>query len=123
MVVAIDGFFHPLNKPAVLILRQQRIPIRTPNDFDDIPAGTGKSSFEFLNNFPVTAHRSVEALEIAINNPAKIVEPFASRECDCAERFRLVAFAIADERPDARLRAGNESACFEVPVKPRLING
>ena len=33
-----------------------------PNYFDDIPAGTTKLPFEFLNNFSVTTNRAIKPL-------------------------------------------------------------
>ena len=98
------------------------IPFRAPNDLDDVPARAAEKPFEFLNDFPIAAHRPVEPLEIAIHDPDDVVEVLARREGDGAERFRLVRFAVAEERPDLRLLLPfHQAARPQVAVEPRLI--
>ena len=66
--------------------------------------------FQFLDDFAVAAHRAVEPLQIAIDDPDQIVEIFARAERERAERFRFVRFAVADEAPDLRLFASDDAA-------------
>ena len=82
---------------------------RAPDDLDDVPAGAAEQRFEFLDDLAVAAHRAVEALEIAVDDPDQVVEILARGERDGAERFRFVAFAVAEERPDLRLLAVHAS--------------
>ena len=100
LVFAVNTFFHYAPQQALAVFCQQRIPARTPDDLENIPAGTAKCCLEFLDNFAVAAYRSVQALQIAIDDENKIVEPFAYRHCDGAHGLRLVHFTIAQETPD-----------------------
>ena len=79
------------------------VPGGSPDDLDDIPAGAAKNALQFLDDFAVAAHRAVEALQIAVDNPGQVVQPLPRRQSQRAERFRLVGFAVAHEGPDARL--------------------
>ena len=105
LIIAIDGFFHALEQQALFIGCEQRIPIGAPDDFDDIPAGAAKERFEFLDDFAVAAHRAVEALQVAVDDPDQVVEIFARGQRERAGSFRFVHFAVADEAPDFRLLA------------------
>ena len=98
------------------------VPIAAPNDLDDVPARTAEQTFEFLDDFAVAAHRTVEPLQIAVDDPDQVVEVLARAERDGAERFRLVAFAVAEERPDLRLLLPiRQTARLQVAVESRLI--
>ena len=94
-----------LSSKSALVARQQIIPIRTPDDLDDVPARAVEQRLEFLDDFAVAAHRPVEPLQIAIDDPDQVVEIFARAERERAERFRFVRFTVADETPDLRLLA------------------
>ena len=63
-----------------------------------------KMAFELLNDLAVAADRAVEPLQVAVDDEDQVVELFARGERDRAERFRLVGFAVAEERPDLRCR-------------------
>ncbi len=60
--------------------------------------------FEFLNDLAVAAHRTVETLQVAVDDENQVVEFLARGEGDRAERFRLIRFAVAEERPDLGVR-------------------
>ncbi len=76
LIIAVDGLFHALEQKPFIVLGEQRVPVRAPDYFNDVPTGAAKQRFEFLNYFAIAAHRSVEALEIAVNHPDQIVEIF-----------------------------------------------
>src|SRR5205823_8861236 len=99
LVLAVDAFLHPSDQMALLILREQRIPRRSPDRLDHVPAGAAKDAFELLDDFPVAAHRTVEPLQIAVDDEDQVVETLASRQRNRAKRLGLVAFAVAQERP------------------------
>ena len=63
-----------------------------------------KTRFEFLDDLAVAAHRTVEALQVAVDDEDQVVELFARRQRDRAERLRFVRLAVAEERPDLRVR-------------------
>ena len=66
---------------------------------DHVPAGAAEDRFELLDDLAVAAHRTVEPLQVAVDHEDQVVELFARRERDGAERFRFVGLAVAEERP------------------------
>ena len=62
---------------ATMVASQQGVPFARPNHFDHIPAGPAEKSLEFLHDLAVTAHRSIETLEIAIDNKSQVIKPLA----------------------------------------------
>jgi hypothetical protein len=62
LVFAVHALFHQALEQTLLIAFEQRIPARTPQHFDHIPARAQKCRFEFLNDLAVAAHRTVEPL-------------------------------------------------------------
>ena len=104
LVLAVDDLAHPLHEQPVAILGEQRIPLAAPDHLDDVPAGAAERRFELLDDLAVAAHRTVEALQVAVDDEDQVVELFARRQRDRAERFRLVGLAVAEKRPDLRVR-------------------
>src|SRR5262245_46763016 len=84
LVVTIDGFVHPLLQQSFLIVSEERITESAPYDYDDIPTRTAKCAFELLNDLAVSANRSVETLQVAVDNENEIVEPLARRQTQYA---------------------------------------
>ena len=99
LILAVDDLAHPLREQAVVIRREQRIPVAAPEHLDDVPAGAAEDRFELLDDLAVAAHRAVEALQVAVDDEDQVVELLARREGDRAERFGLVGLAVAEERP------------------------
>ncbi|OQB90682.1 MAG: hypothetical protein BWX84_01742 [Verrucomicrobia bacterium ADurb.Bin118] len=122
LVITIHGFFHALEQQAGSVPGQQVIPIGAPNDLDDIPARAGKYRFQFLNDFAVAAHGSVEALQVAVHHPEQIVQPLPRGEGQGAQGFRFIGFAVANETDHLDLRALDQSAVAQVAIKPRLVD-
>src|SRR5207249_3136431 len=110
LILAVHDFTHALHEQAVLVVLQKRVPIAAPDHFDDVPAGALEGSFQLLDDLAVAAHRTIEALQVAVDDKNQIVEPFAGSERDGAERFWLIALAVAYEAPDALLGRVLESA-------------
>src|SRR5437899_867175 len=77
LIIAVNGFFHAFEEQTGFVGGEEFVPIGTPDDFDDVPAGALKGGFEFLDNFAIAADGSVEALEIAVDDPNQVVEIFA----------------------------------------------
>ena len=69
LVLAVNDFAHAFDQPAVLVLIEQCIPIRSPDDFDHVPASASESGFQFLNNLAVAANRAVKSLQVAVDDP------------------------------------------------------
>ena len=107
LILPVDDLAHPLGEQALVVDRQQRIPVASPQHLDDVPPGAAEDRFELLDDLPVAAHRTVETLEIAVDDEDQVVELLARREADRAERFRLVGLAVAEKRP----HFANSTAC------------
>ena len=104
LILAVDDLAHALHEQAVAILGEQRIPLAAPEDLDHVPAGAAERGFELLDDLAVAAHRAVEPLQVAVDDEDQVVELLARRQRDRAERFGLVGLAVAEERPDLRVR-------------------
>ena len=121
--LAVDHFAEPLDEQAFGIALEEGIPVRSPDNLDDVPARAAESGFEFLDDLSVAAHRTVQALQVAVDDENQIVEALAGGQRDRAERFGFVGFAVAEERPDLRIGGGLQAAILEVAVKAGLIDG
>ena len=77
LVVAVERLVHLVDEHAVLVARQQVVPLAGPDDLDDVPAGAAEDRLELLDDLPVAAHRAVEALEVAVDDEGEVVEPLA----------------------------------------------
>src|SRR5262249_36626537 len=86
------------------------------------PARAPKNRFELLNNVAVTANRTVEPLQVAVDDEDQIVELFARGKRDRSQRFRFVCFSVADEGPDFCITLFLECPILEVTTKARLID-
>ena len=69
-----------LNQGLVGIAGKQPIPIRTPDQLDDAPAGSGEQGFQLVDDPPIAAHRAVQTLQIAVDHPDQIVEALTRRQ-------------------------------------------
>src|SRR5262245_54205253 len=58
LVIAIDHLLHAAQEQTSVIGSQEFIPIRSPDDLDNIPAGSLENSFQFLDDLAVAAHWS-----------------------------------------------------------------
>ena len=122
LILAVDDLAHPLDEQAVVIRGEQRIPVAAPEHLDDVPAGAAEDRFELLDDLAVAAHRTVEPLQVAVDDEDQVVELLARREADRAERLRLVGLAVAEERPDLLARRLLQAAILEVAVEARLVD-
>src|SRR6185437_7842882 len=120
--LAIDDLAHALHEQAGLIAFQQRIPIAAPDDLDAIPARAAEGGFQFLNNFAIATHRTIETLQIAVDDPNEVVEFLARGQRDGTQRLRLIAFAVAEEGPDFLPRRFHQATVFEILTEARLID-
>ena len=100
LVLAVDDFIHAFGQQTGCVTSQQFVPIPAPDNLDHVPAGTVEDRFEFLNDLAVAADRTVESLQVAVDDEDQVVELLARRQADRAERFWFVAFAVAQKRPD-----------------------
>lgn len=123
LVVAIYCLFHPLYQHPVFVRSEQRIPIRSPDNFDNIPSSAPKSRFQLLNDLAIASHRAIETLQVAVDYPDEIVQIFPACQGECSRRFRLIHFAIADKTPNPGFFRTEKAATLEVTIEARLIYG
>ena len=122
LIFAVDDFAHPLDEQAVFVFREQRIPVFAPDHLDDVPARAAEDRFELLDDLAVAAHRAVEPLQVAVDDEDEVVDFFARRQRDGAERLGLVGLAVAEKRPHLRVRRLLQPAVFQVADEPRLVD-
>ena len=72
--LAINGGVHLVEQHAIFVLCEQVVPLRTPNNFDDIPTSTAEHCFKFLNDFPVATHWPVKTLQVAVDDKHQVVK-------------------------------------------------
>ena len=123
LILSVDDLVHPFDEFALFVLREQRIPLVAPDHLDDVPAGAAEDPFQLLDDLAVATHRAVEPLQVAVDDEHEVVELLAGRQRNRAERLRLVALAVADERPDVLLARVLDAAILQILVEPRLVDG
>ena len=122
--LAVDDLAHAADQQAVGVLGQQRVPVGAPQDLDHVPAGAAEGAFQLLHDLAVAADRAVQPLQVAVDDEDQVVEALAGGQGDRAQRFRLVALAVAEEGPDPRgLGVGLDAAIDQVVVEAGLIDG
>ena len=122
LVVPVEGLVHDLHEVAGAVLGQQVVPFAAPQHLDDVPAGAGECGFELLDDLSVSAHGSVEALEVAVDDEGEVVQPFVRGQLQGAARFGFVHLAVAEERPHSLVRGVGDAAVVQVAVHLRLVD-
>ena len=89
---------------------------------DDVPTRPPEGAFEFLDDLAVASNQSVQALQVAVDHEDEVVELLPAGETQCAKRLRLVAFAIAQERPHLAIAHGDEPPAVQVLHDVGLID-
>src|SRR6202008_3608242 len=123
LVLAVADLAHAPHQQAVAIGLNERIPIRAPDDLDDIPAGAAEDGFQLLDDLAVAAHRAVEALQVAVHDKDEVIQTFAERKRNRAERLGLIHLAVAKEGPDFAASGLLESPVLEIFDKAGMIDG
>ena len=123
LVFAVHRLFHAFQQQAVLVLRQQRIPVAAPDHLDHVPAGAAEICLQLLDDLAVAAHRPVEPLQVAVDDEDEVVQPFARRQRNRSQRFGLVHLAVAHESPHLAPVRIEDAAIAQVLHEARLIDG
>ena len=122
LVVAVRGVVHQGDQRAVDVTGEQLVPATTPDHLDDVPARAAVHRLELLDDVAVAAHRTVEALQVAVDHEDQVVQALPGGQRDVAQGLRLVVLAVAEERPDALLAGVLDPAVEQVAVEPRLVD-
>ena len=99
--LAVGRAVHLADQLLLVVVRQQPVPLAAPQDLDDVPAGAAEEALQLLDDLAVAAHRAVEALQVAVDDPGEVVELLAAGDGQRALGLGLVHLAVADERPHA----------------------
>ena len=118
--LAVDGAVHLVDEHAVDVAREEVVPAAAPDDLDDVPARAAEDRLELLDDLAVAAHRTVEPLQVAVDDEDQVVELLAGRDRQAGHRLGLVHLAVADERPHLRLAGVGDLAGHEVAVEAGL---
>ena len=123
LVFAVDGLHHDAAQGAVGIARQQRIPVRAPDELDDVPATAAEVTFQFLDDLAVAAHRAIQTLQVAVDDEDEVVELFAGGQTDGTQRFGFVHLAVAAEDPDLAVGGVCQATGMQVLEEACLVDG
>ena len=123
LILAVRDLAHALDQDSVTVVGDEVVPVAAPDDLDHVPAGAAEDRFQFLNDLAVAAHRSIQALQVAVDHKDQVVQPLARGQRDGTQGLRLVHLAVAQERPDPAARGFLQSAIFQIANEPRLVNG
>ena len=115
-----------------VVAREERVPVAAPHQLDDVPAGPGKHSLQFVHDAAVAAHRAVQPLQVAVDDEDQVVQPLAGRQAQAGERLGLVHLAVAEEAPHASaggipgraaaVARGQQAPVLQVAHEARLVH-
>ena len=83
LIVAVQSLVQQLDELTALVLSEKLVHLGAPDNLDDMPSSAAEESFEFLDDFPITTHGTVETLQVAVHYKGQVVEFFVSRELQC----------------------------------------
>ena len=122
LIFAVDAFFHQLAQLAGAVARQQLIPARAPQAFDDVPAGAAKIRLELLDDLAVAAHRPIEPLQVAVDDEDQIVELLATGQRDRARAIPARPSRRRRKTPTPCAGGVGDLAMVEISQETRLID-
>ncbi len=97
LVVAVDALFHTAKQQPSVVASEKFIPVTAPDHLDDVPACATEDTFEFIDDALVTAHRAVQALQVAVDDEDQVIELFAGTQRNRTQRIDLVRLAVSHE--------------------------
>ena len=122
LVLPVNNLTHSRDKFAVLVIIKQRVPVISPDDFNAIPSGPAERRFELLNDLTIAANRTVQPLQVAIDDPDKVVQSFTRAQRNRAQSLRFVTFSVTDETPDVRSGRVQDPTVLQISQKPSVID-
>ncbi|KAG1252840.1 hypothetical protein G6F65_017740 [Rhizopus arrhizus] len=108
----------PIGVPA-----QQGVPVAAPDELDHVPARARVQRFQFVDDAAIAAHRSVQPLQVAVDDEDQVVELFTRRQGQRGDGFGFVHFAVAAEHPDLAVAGVGDAAGVQVLQEAGLVNG
>ena len=122
LVVTVAGGVHDVDQRTLGVILEQPVPVGTPDQLDDVPAGTPEEHLKFLDDLAVAAHRPVQALQVAVDDEGEVVKPLVRGVLQRTARLDLVHLTVAQECPDALLAGVLDTAVLEVLVERSLVD-
>jgi hypothetical protein len=122
LVLTVDRLLHHAHEPSVRVGGEERVPARPPDHLDHVPAGAAEVGFELLDDLAVAAHRPIQSLKVAVDDPDQVVELLAPGQPGRAHRLGLVHLAVAEERPHLPALGVGHPARGQVLHEPRLVD-
>ncbi|VAL71315.1 Uncharacterised protein [Enterobacter kobei] len=122
LVVAVNGFVHQLDQFTAGVFTQQLIPTTAPHHFDHVPASTCEDAFQFVDDLAVTGYRTIQTLQVTVDDEAQVVQLLTGRDGDRAFRFWLIHFTVAQEGVNGLLRGVFQTTVFQVLQEFSLID-
>ena len=123
LVFAVHRFHHDAAQRAIGVAGQQLVPVRAPDELDDVPAGAAEVAFQLLDDLAVAAHRTVQTLQVAVDDEDEVVELLARRQTDGAQRFGFVHLAVTAEHPDLAVGGVGQAPGMQILQEACLIDG
>src|SRR5271156_2532204 len=105
-----------------MVALEELVPVRAPDHLDYVPASAAEDALELVDDALVAAHRPVEPLQVAVHHKDQVVQLFARRHADSAERIHFIRLAIAYKRPDLSWSLLDQLPILEIPHEPRLVD-
>src|SRR5699024_8280294 len=90
LVVTVEGLVHDAYELAGAVGVEQGVPFAAPQHLDDVPSGAGEGRLELLDDLAVAADRTVEALEVAVDDVGEVVQSLVRGQLQGSARFGFV---------------------------------
>src|SRR5699024_1597224 len=78
---------------------------------------------KFLDDLAVASHRTIEPLQVAVDDEDEVVEIFAGGHADGTHGLGFVHFAVATEYPYLPVAGVCNAPGMQILEKPRLVDG
>ena len=118
--LAVNRVGEGARQRAAAVACKQAIPVAAPDQLHDVPAGTGEQFFQLIDDAAVAAHRPVEALQVAVDDPHQVVEALARSQRQRTHRLWLVHLAVAKNAPHLAAIAVEQLSVRQVAHEARL---
>ena len=80
MVLPIDRVVELVDQHIVGVRSQEFVPLGAPQHLDDVPSSTTEDTLKFFDDSTIAADGTIEALQVAIDDPGQIVETSAASQ-------------------------------------------
>ena len=122
LVVAVNGFLHQLEQFTAGVFTQQLIPTTAPHDFNHVPASTCEDAFQFVDDLAVTGYRTIQTLQVTVDDEAQVVQLLTGSDGDRTFRFWLIHLAVAQEGVNGLLGGVFQTAVFQIFQELSLVD-